>query len=87
MQQPRVRLSSLKGNTRYKTELSAAALEIAACASTGGLSVTGETPSLQAHTEVEGLTCLSNTTVVRSNNQRLLARALQSLGRQRYASV
>ncbi|PVH92274.1 hypothetical protein DM02DRAFT_620039 [Periconia macrospinosa] len=54
-------------------------LEIEACASASGLSVTGAMPSLQAHT-VESPACFGDTAVVRSNDQRLLTRALQSLG-------
>jgi len=48
------------------------ALEIGACASAGGLSVTGATPSLQAHTKVERPCMFGDTAVVRSNDQRLL---------------
>ena len=35
-------------------------------------SVTGKTPSLQAHTKVESPACFGDTAVVRSNNYRLL---------------
>ncbi|PVH91004.1 hypothetical protein DM02DRAFT_376999 [Periconia macrospinosa] len=56
------------------------ALEIEACASASGLSVTGATPSLQVHTKMESPAHFNDSAVVRSNDQRLLTRALQSLG-------